>query len=167
MPQTSCKSIKDREKKRNRDKERKKNKEKEIHCKGKGNAPTKNKKNNKNKEIRCQGKEKKKRTRPRKPCEVGAPFPGADGYWIIRDNFDREKSFGYFECNKCKNMHWKSAHAYRDFKQGCRSCDTETLPGYMWDNMPIFKKKPTKLIGPHDSDRCEACREGVCTFSRL
>ncbi len=39
------------------------------------------------------------------------PFPDAKGYWVNRDDFERSKSFGWFECENCDHR-WMSALAY-------------------------------------------------------
>ena len=80
----------------------------------------------------------------------------------------REKSFGAFQCLACKKS-WISAHAFKAYKQGCQNCEMEELPLYMWQNL-----RPREYQGnddyendeadkPHDQQRCEACRRGVCT----
>lgn len=119
--------------------------------------------------IYCYKKSQSGQARAKKPCEIKPPFSCAEGYWIIRENFTGEKSFGYFECNRkrCKKKQWKSAHAFKDMKQGCKLCNKESLPVYMWMNKRDFDREqaPTRPKVPHDSKRCEACRKGVCKRS--
>ena len=92
------------------------------------------------------------------------------GYWVLRDEFNGVKSFGSYVCEskKCKNKKWISAHAYKIHRQGCKSCDQYTLPTYMWvntdkDTIKDIKNDTDKDTDkPHDSERCEACKAGVC-----
>jgi uncharacterized C2H2 Zn-finger protein len=95
------------------------------------------------------------------------PNPPVDsaGYWVPREEFTGKKSFGYFQCESCFKT-WISAHAFPSFKQGCKKCDTEDYPIFLWENMN--KKQHDDLNyqrdekdKPHDQNRCEACRCGV------
>jgi hypothetical protein len=90
------------------------------------------------------------------------------GYWILRDEFKGIKSFGHFVCEnaKCKN-NWTSAHANKEFRQGCKLCDKRALPAHMWVNThKLHKDKDVTIkLKPHDSTRCEACEKGVCIQS--
>ena len=94
------------------------------------------------------------------------PPVNTPGYWILRNAFNGIKSFGVFVCeNKKCNNRWKSAHAYKIYRQGCKSCDQYTLPTYMWvnENTHIRDNDAIKDTDkPHDSERCEACKVGVC-----
>lgn len=96
------------------------------------------------------------------------PFPGARGVWVARADFVGIKSFGRFECSGsgCDNT-WASAHAYKLFKQGCKSCEKKSFPRWMWVNddtdrtdSESEREVPTR---PHDRRRCDACAAGVCT----
>ena len=63
------------------------------------------------------------------------PFPGADGYWVERAHFAGLKSFGTYKCvgKKCSGR-WSSAHATKDYEQGCRRCERLAFPHLMWVN---------------------------------
>ena len=93
------------------------------------------------------------------------PHANIQGYWIRRDDFEGEKSFGRFYCPKCKKT-WGSAHAYKQYGQGCKRCETRSLPCCLWVNTGprSYERDSEEDDGPHDSRRCEACRRGVCTF---
>ncbi len=83
------------------------------------------------------------------------------------DDFEGIKSFGYFECPSCKKT-WVSAHSYPDYTQGCKRCDTEYYPKFMWENQERhYPRDEDKTVmeetdKPHDMERCEACRAGLC-----
>ena len=93
------------------------------------------------------------------------PFASASGVWVAATEFNARKSFGCFRCTECNNA-WGSAHAYPKFRQGCRACNVETKPCCLWvnddgnDNDRDIDRDEAK--GHHDSQRCEACRLGVC-----
>ena len=94
------------------------------------------------------------------------PIPNVKGYWIQRPYFQGRKSFGAFQCCFCGNA-WTSAHAYANYGQGCRRCNIINLPMFLWQNQKAQKKnnllQPPAGLKPHDRERCEACRAGVCT----
>jgi len=98
----------------------------------------------------------------------GMPAAPVDepGEWVARDEFRGKKSFAFFRCKNCKKT-WMSAHGYKQFKQGCKRCDEDYLPLFMWKNhnkrRSVEDMESERLDGPHDSSRCEACRRGVCT----
>jgi hypothetical protein len=96
------------------------------------------------------------------------------GFWIPLTLFQAElssrspsknsfKSFGCFECPNCSKT-WTSAHAFTNFKQGCKRCEAETLPKVMWLNTEksTREKEPQSDAKPHDTNRCEACKFGIC-----
>jgi hypothetical protein len=96
------------------------------------------------------------------------------GFWLLLALFQAElssrnptmnsfKSFGCFECPNCSNK-WTSAHAFTDFKQGCKRCETKTLPKVMWLNTEksTREKEPQADSKPHYANRCEACKFGIC-----
>jgi hypothetical protein len=86
------------------------------------------------------------------------------GQWVPRKSFTGRKSFGAFECDLCKKV-WVSAHAFKEYKQGCQQCEAESLPLFMWHNFEHNDRHDDEGRTddkPHDSDRCEACRAGVC-----
>lgn len=91
------------------------------------------------------------------------PFPELEGKgnWVLRNDFQGKKSFGYYICKKCEN-NWFSAHAHKVFKQGCQSCEFYNHPIYMWENYEKNQGKNTGTCGPHDRKRCEACSAGDC-----
>ena len=91
------------------------------------------------------------------------PPHNIEGYWTSRKNFQGLKSFGRFQCPKCKKK-WGSAHAFKKYKQGCQRCERKSLPCCMWVNTGNDSDfdRDDKNDGPHDSARCEACRYGVC-----
>ena len=85
------------------------------------------------------------------------------GKWIPREDFEGNKSFGYFKCRKCSKW-WLSAHSFKKFKQGCQKCETENLPVYLWKNTGTNVNENPKKDGDgvHDKQRCEACKNGLC-----
>ena len=88
------------------------------------------------------------------------------GFWVELKDFWGNKSFGMFECEDCDQI-WLSAHAFKRFKQACKSCETWSPPKFMWVNAERGERnkyhKEPDLNKPHHRDRCEACRRGVCT----
>lgn len=113
----------------------------------------------------------------RQAKDVRAPVDNK-GYWVEREQFTGRKSFGYFVCLQCehkdrkrkakrKNYSWMSAHSFPQYMQGCKHCETKTLPTYMWVNTESPKQlqhdatssEPSK---PHDRSRCDACKVGKC-----
>ena len=106
-------------------------------------------------------------TRNRRAHEHDPPHANIQGYWISRDLFKGDKSFGQFQCSKCSKR-WGSAHAYQRYEQGCQRCETRSLPCCLWVNTGARSDYHDfdEDDGPHDSGRCEACRRGVCTFLR-
>ena len=97
---------------------------------------------------------------------VPIPAPPVDtlGDWVLTEDFEGRKSFGYFVC-RCGRF-WLSAHAQPAFRMGCQGCEHEVLPYYMWQNHDKSKRNRRREEDdnkkPHDSSRCEACRRGVC-----
>ena len=94
------------------------------------------------------------------------PIPvDTEGYWVKREKFFRDKSFGYFVCKDCTKT-WLSAHSYKKYKQGCKGCETENYPKYLWFNSIRIEKDPKfeelNKEKPHDKERCEACHLGFC-----
>lgn len=86
------------------------------------------------------------------------------GSWVNRDQFTGPKSFGFFQCSNCFKT-WLSAHAFPKYKQGCKSCELESLPVLLWKNEGIDTRNRERFEDedkPHDHVRCEACRQGVC-----
>lgn len=97
------------------------------------------------------------------------PFPGSDGYWVERAHFRGLKSFGMYECvgKKCQKR-WSSAHAMKDYEQGCKRCERLAYPHLMWFNNASGatrreRKNPDDENAAHDRERCQACAAGVCT----
>ena len=97
--------------------------------------------------------------------EFDPPFAGAVGEWVEREEFTGHKSFGRFTCRWCRKW-WLSAHAMPEFRQGCKACEKESLPSWMWVNEDDDRRRSDEreeVAGrPHDEQRCEACRQGVC-----
>jgi len=91
------------------------------------------------------------------------PPVDSPGRWQYREEFNGFKSFGYFTCSNCEKS-WFSAHAFKEYKQGCKNCNRYYLPDYLWENEKNenIDPKNEKLQGPHDTERCEACDQGVC-----
>jgi hypothetical protein len=88
----------------------------------------------------------------------------APGRWVLRDEFPGRKSFGCFECKRCR-VYWTSAHAQKQYLQACKRCNTWALATYMWVNDERnFERRDChkNRDRPHDSDRCMACRVGEC-----
>jgi hypothetical protein len=91
------------------------------------------------------------------------PYPGIEGYWIPRQRFRTTKSFGSYQCH-CGND-WFSAHAHKNYRQGCQSCEDESYPCCMWVNTESDNREKRSWEEddkPHDRARCEACRRGEC-----
>ena len=108
----------------------------------------------------------------RSPHQHHAPGVGLEGkgYWVLIEAFEGRKSFGCFRCGGCGNM-WSSAHAFPNFKQGCKSCERESYPCCLWLNLPSdddVGETRTVAVGgeQHDTARCEACRRGECSLYR-
>jgi hypothetical protein len=90
------------------------------------------------------------------------PIPNASGYWVPREAFTGNKSFGRFRCVECAKA-WGSAHAFPEYPQGCQRCETTTLPCCLWVN----NERDTRELrnsdsesgedGPHDKIRCGKC----------
>ena len=91
------------------------------------------------------------------------PVEGQAGKWVPRAKFPRDKGFGVFVCSPCSGKAWVSAHALRQYRQGCKSCETMHLPKWMWlnDNFDDKGGRNERLKGPHDKARCEACQLGM------
>ena len=87
------------------------------------------------------------------------------GYWTKASKFTGRKSFGAYKCERCHAL-WISAHAFKQYTQDCKRCESAYLPKYMWVNSELNKqdKKVRELdrSKPHDAARCEACQAGVC-----
>ena len=95
----------------------------------------------------------------------GFPPPPVEsaGEWVLREDFPGKKSFGFFKCTCDKT--WLSAHAYKIYEQGCKTCEDFSKPVYMWVNndVRVEPKLPvTDETRPHDKTRCEACSLGLC-----
>lgn len=89
------------------------------------------------------------------------PVP-SKGKWLIRSDFPKEKSFGYFKCYYC-NKTWISAHSFKNYKQGCKKCDSLSFPIYLWLNESSnSQNNSSNLQGSHDKNRCQACKAGKC-----
>ena len=100
--------------------------------------------------------------------EFDPPFAGAVGEWVEREEFTGRKSFGRFTCRRCRKG-WLSAHAMPGFRQGCKACEKKSMPSWMWmndDNEEEARmgsdEREEGAGRPHDQQRCEACRQGVC-----
>lgn len=95
------------------------------------------------------------------------PFPDAVGVWVERDQFHGRKSFGWFQCIGCTKT-WQSAHAFKEYKQGCQKCEKYSLPTFLWENQAAKMGKDqqvAKTEAPHDRARCQACQYGECDLS--
>jgi len=97
---------------------------------------------------------------------LSLPIPvNTEGCWVKRKDFVKEKSFGYFVCKECKKS-WLSAHSFKKYKQGCKGCEIEYYPKYLWNNTEKRKESPefekVNKDKPHDRTRCEACHLGIC-----
>eukprot|EP01124_Arcella_intermedia_P027083 TRINITY_DN5227_c0_g1_i1.p1 TRINITY_DN5227_c0_g1~~TRINITY_DN5227_c0_g1_i1.p1 ORF type:complete len:381 (+),score=78.82 TRINITY_DN5227_c0_g1_i1:31-1143(+) len=99
------------------------------------------------------------------------------GHWVRREEWElppppqwlslekakdrKEKSFGLFECGKCRSV-WPSAHAWKVFHQDCIKCKRPVRPKFMWLNDPDQPRKRTEKIKKrHREELCEACRRGL------
>ena len=81
------------------------------------------------------------------------PIVGLNGHWVPREDFDDSiTSFGIFVCvtDTCNNKRWQSAHAQKEYGQGCNICAKNILPAYMWVNSK-----------QHDTIRCESCANQI------
>lgn len=106
-----------------------------------------------------------KKTPHAMPTKFPPPPVCTRGYWQRRQDFQGNKSFGYFICHSCnKQRGWISAHAFRNYKQGCQKCEKYTLPTYLWVNLDNNNRSrsPQAKEVPHDYTRCNACKAGVC-----
>ena len=70
--------------------------------------------------------------KPKSKPEPRMPEPPVNdpGEWVYTADFKGKKSFGFFVCS-CGRT-WTTAHAYKEYKQGCQGCEKESLPYYMW-----------------------------------
>lgn len=100
------------------------------------------------------------------PLPVPVDTPGE---WVPRKKFQGQKSFGWFTCNKCDKS-WMSAHAYKEYQQGCKKCKLYTHPRFMWVNKDTKdeddedeERKVLSSKKPHMQKLCKACEAGVCT----
>ena len=87
----------------------------------------------------------------------------------MRADFGGRKSFGLYKCTaaakkgECGNT-WSSAHAMKEYGQGCKKCEAFSQPWLMWHNTSVVRtSNPNDKKRPHDRERCEACALGVCT----
>jgi hypothetical protein len=98
----------------------------------------------------------------------GVPFPGADGEWVYREDFEGRKGFGLFVCRSCSRS-WMSAHAFRQkFGQDCKKCGLKSLfADIMWQSYSYGDHCQNNLDNDrpaHDAARCDACKSGYyCT----
>jgi len=103
----------------------------------------------------------------REPPVPEAPVDCA-GEWVLREKFRGQKSFGFYSCG-CGRK-WTTAHGYKEYSQGCKGCEATCLPYYMWQNDTNAERRERtsrdESDGPHDFERCEACRRGVCSAVR-
>ena len=94
------------------------------------------------------------------------PYPGIEGYWELRENCPTTlKSFAFYECTITCRKRWSTAHGFQKFKQGCKKCNTEVFPKFMWINTGSHTSRDrndTEESKPHDYERCEACQRGMC-----
>ena len=92
------------------------------------------------------------------------PPVSTSGYWMRRNKFPYEKSFGFFECI-CEHW-WESAHSFKRYKQSCQACDKSSHPFLMWysTSQKDASEDDSHSTISHDKSRCEACRlrMGIC-----
>ena len=94
------------------------------------------------------------------------PYLGCTGEWVEARFYYGGKSFGYFNCIECHKT-WMSAHAKKEYEQGCKSCGSYYRPLYLWKNDYTQPKKEKGLEDngkPHLSELCKACQKGVCVL---
>lgn len=112
-------------------------------------------------------KKKKHKKKSKKPRLPDAPFPDADGEWVQPEEFSGKKSFGYFTCD-CSAC-WTSAHAYVQYRQECKTCNSSSHASLFWvNNFNNYDKQSNSQdeeSKPHMRHLCEACRLGVCDMS--
>jgi len=91
------------------------------------------------------------------------PPVDSEGEWVHPHEFKGRKSFGYFQCLNCRKT-WLSTHSFPKYQQGCKRCEIERYPLYLWQNYTKDVKDKDKVdkTKPHDVARCEACRAGEC-----
>jgi hypothetical protein len=117
------------------------------------------------------GENKKKRNKTHAPKKYPhfhrAPFE-LEGHWVKSEAFHGDKSFGHFVCRHCSKK-WQSAHAFKMYEQGCKKCDTMSLPCCLWANSECDRRdsgesdyENREKRAPHDQSRCEACLDGLC-----
>jgi len=111
------------------------------------------------------GRNDRRSSRRQRSHEHLAPHEEIEGYWVRAQTFKAGKSFGRYQCPNCKKQ-WGSAHAFREFKQGCKRCEMKSFPCCLWVNTDEnhHDTGSDDEKGPHDSARCEACRKGKCRF---
>lgn len=105
----------------------------------------------------------------RRPASYHGKWPppsplDVPGHWVLRGDFPGKKSFGFFVCDACGKW-WLSAHAFRRWEQGCKSCEHKSLPYLLWWNEQPRGVGPAHRDlndRPHDQARCQACSMGVC-----
>lgn len=87
------------------------------------------------------------------------PFPGAEGRWVPRLHLTRNKSFGHFQCQRCKSR-WSSAHAFKAYGQQCKKCKRMEQACCMWENTESDRPRDVAEEEegeqrPHRSDLCQ------------
>eukprot|EP01068_Selenidium_serpulae_P002485 Selendium_serpulae@DN2491_c0_g1_i1.p1 len=119
-----------------------------------------------------QGNRRRKNQKKETNWSPPPPFPDAQGAWVLLEDFEGEKSFGWFKCNARCNAKWISAHAQREFRQGCKRCNIYRYPTWLWVNNPTYERDFDDDDGekqdkrkPHLSHLCEACKKGKCNAS--
>ena len=139
----------------------------EQHRRDTHGSPVVNKKKKKKKKKKKQQK-MEERAQIARAAPVDPPIPGLAGMWVTRDEFDGHKSFGRFVCAECSKW-WMTAHAFVDYTQGCKACETHSYPVWMWENFDHADRRGDRDDSddkPHDMQRCAACAAGVCTANR-
>jgi len=96
------------------------------------------------------------------------PYNQNNGIWIRSIEY---KSFGIFECSKCKLnkkfIRWTSAYANSKYEQQCKKCKNHYFPKFMWINHTneTNNKNNTEQQDTHLSALCGACRDNNCKYT--
>jgi Zinc-binding domain len=66
--------------------------------------------------------------------------------------------FGKYNCTYC-NKQWTSGYSWRNTWQKCKECEAKVYPFHQRKLESSKKEEEIEIIKPHDSFRCEKCRE--------
>ena len=109
--------------------------------------------------------EKKRREEEKRRRRLKPPYPGCEGEWVLREDYNGVKSFAWYYCTCGKKF--MSAHGHKKFMQDCQACEKGLRPKFMWENarQNFDRREAPSGHVHHDTTRCEACRHGMCSFT--